>query len=688
MKRNLVVLQEGPYDCAAASLLSIIKYYNGYLNLESIREIISTSKGGTTAYDLIEGSKEIGFNSYGKKVSFVDIGKNKELFPVIAHVRKNNMYHFIVIYKINSNNKEFEIMDPSIGYIKISFKDFETIYLGTLLFFSKEKDMPKERKENKLLKMIITSLLKDKKIIIILSLLTLITFIFSLLDTLYYKIIIDGKITSINVLYKFLLIFTIFIIIKNSFIYLRNKLSIKINHKIELLINKETLKRLFCLPYHYFKNKSTGEITSRLNDLDSLRELLSNLILNTFVDILLVFISLILMFILNKKLTIVTFIILLIYIAIVKVFKNKLNTNIRLIQDSKGHYNHSLIESIEALESIRNLNIKNKKIEELESSYRTTSNLNKNLSFSYNTQHFLKNITYDIGLIILLSIGVTMVQKNLITMGDLMILYMIISYFITIIRTLLDKEVEISYALKNLNKVNNMLIEQDIEIITDSKLSGDIIINNLQYKYCSNSKTICIDNLKIKEKDKVLITGKSGSGKSTILKVILKYLPNYKGIIQIGNKDLKIINNEVLNNSITYIGQNEKLFTSTFKDNIILNRNINESEYEKVLKICELDKLRDNRKFKDDFIIEESGFNISGGEYQRIVLARALLKNSNYIFIDEALSEVNINLEKQIMKNILKEFQDKTIIYISHKEEIKELFKTIYNLERRDYERN
>lgn len=688
MKRNLVVLQEGHYDCAAAALLSIIKYYGGYLNLESVREIINTTKGGTNAYDLIEGSKEIGFHSYGRKVSFADINKNEKLLPVIAHIKKDNMYHFVVIYKINNDKKEFEIMDPSIGYMRVSFKNFEKNYLGTLLFFSKVKELPKERKDNKLLKLIFTSLLKDKKIIIILSLLTLITFIFGLLDTIYYKVIIDGKITSTNILYKYLLIFTLFIIIKNSFIYLRNKLSIKVNQKIELLINKETLKRLFCLPYCYFKNKSTGEITSRLEDLDSLRELLSNLILNTFVNILLVMISFILMFILNKQLTIVTILILTLYIIIVKLFKNKFSTNIRLIQESKGIYNHNLIESIEALESIRNLNIKDTKLKELYNSYKNTSNLNKNLSFSYNIQHFLKNITYDIGLIILLSIGVTMVQKNLMTIGDLMLLYMIISYFITIIKSLLDKEIDISYTLKNLSKVNNILIEEDNEIITKSKITGSILLKNLQFQYNSNSKTIFVDKLLINEKDKVLITGKSGSGKSTLLKVILKYLPNYKGIIQIGNKELKIINREVLNNSITYIGQNEKLFTNTLKYNITLNRNIKEHEYEKVLKICELDKLRDARKFGDDFLIEESGFNISGGEYQRIVLARALLKDSSYIFIDEALSEVNIDLENRIMKNILNEYRDKTIVYISHKEEVKELFKKIYNMERRVYERN
>ena len=96
MKRNLVMLQEDKYDCAAASLLSIIKYYGGYLSLETIRNLIGTTKGGTNAYDLINGSKEIGFDSFGKKVNFADIEKKQNFFPVIAHVKKNNMYHFVV----------------------------------------------------------------------------------------------------------------------------------------------------------------------------------------------------------------------------------------------------------------------------------------------------------------------------------------------------------------------------------------------------------------------------------------------------------------------------------------------------------------------------------------------------------------------------------------------------------------
>ena len=163
-------------------------------------------------------------------------------------------------------------------------------------------------------------------------------------------------------------------------------------------------------------------------------------------------------------------------------------------------------------------------------------------------------------------------------------------------------------------------------------------------------------------------------------------LPIISNTVLIGNKNLLSIDKSIINNSFNYIGQNEKLFTNTLKNNITLNRDITEYEYNKILNICNLKEVRDKRKLKDDFLIEESGFNLSGGERQRIILARALLKQTNYIIIDEALSEVNINIEEKIIKNLFNYYKDKTIIYISHKEEIKRLFSRVYNLERSMYE--
>ena len=109
---------------------------------------------------------------------------------------------------------------------------------------------------------------------------------------------------------------------------------------------------------------------------------------------------------------------------------------------------------------------------------------------------------------------------------------------------------------------------------------------------------------------------------------------------------------------------------------------INDEEYEKMINICNLNILRSRSILRDNYVIEDNVFNISGGEKQKILLARSLLKNSNYIILDEALSEVSFDEEKEILDKIFEFYSDKTIIYVSHKKEIIDLFKKKYKLER------
>ena len=139
-------------------------------------------------------------------------------------------------------------------------------------------------------------------------------------------------------------------------------------------------------------------------------------------------------------------------------------------------------------------------------------------------------------------------------------------------------------------------------------------------------------------------------------------------------RNLLNIDKSIIDNSFTYVGQNEFIFSGTIKDNIILSRNITDEAYNSILNITRVNEIIDKKELNDASYIEENGFNLSGGEKQRIILARGLLKNSNYILIDEALSEVDLVLEKDIIKDILKYFKDKTIVYVSHKEGLDELF--------------
>ena len=257
----------------------------------------------------------------------------------------------------------------------------------------------------------------------------------------------------------------------------------------------------------------------------------------------------------------------------------------------------------------------------------------------------------------------------------------LIYYFTDSLKSILDLEPNINYIKNVYRRINDLLlVTTKEELATNRFIVGDIVISNLSY---TNSLIPLFDNvsLKIEYGSKFLLYGESGSGKSTFIKILLKYLEDYKGEILIDNKNIKDISSNIISNSVTYVSQNNFLLNDTLKNNIVYDRKIKDEEYENVIHLCNLDNLRNN-KLRDNMIIEEDGFNISGGERQKIILARSILKDSEFIILDEALSEVGVKEEKEIIKKLFDYFKDKTIIYISHKKEIISMFKDKYKLER------
>lgn len=678
------VRQNGFKDCGPSCLLSIMKYYGCEASHEEVSYILKTDQNGTNAYNIINGSRSFGFDGYGIHLSYDEIIENKISFPIICHVKKDNMFHFIVVYKVKKN--KLYIMDPSSNKEIINSDEFKNIYLNTSIFVYPVKDVKCEVSKDSMLTYLFTLIRLERNSIIKLTIFSIVAVILGILLNYYFYIIVDYLLPHYNNYHLFVLsiLFLIIVLIKSIINYIKGKVLINIIEKISINFNNLVLFKIFNLPYLFFKNKSSGEVISRINDLKEFKEVISQIIVNVLVDCILVSISVIVLLLINIKLFALYLFEMILYLIIVLIYRRIFRIKSENILVSEGKYNKSLNDNIYGYESNLNINLINESLKEIQ--IRNIDNTLKSSSYSktLNSQMFLKELIVDSVYIISLLISAFFIHNNVITIGEVFLFNGVIYYFTEPLKNILDLDPNINHIKNIYNRINDLLIYKNkTEEDTLEEIKGDINIKNLSYSY-DGLNYLFKANFNIKYGSRALIYGNSGIGKSTILKIMLKYLNDYKGDIYLNNINIKDINKNIIANSFTYVSQNSYIKNDTLKNNIIYYRNISNEEYEKVIHICNLDKLRNSSKLRDNFIIEDDGFNVSGGERQKIVLARSLLKHSNYILLDEALSEVGFNEEKQIIERLFETFKDKTIIYVSHKKEIIDLFKEKYEIRKEE----
>lgn len=679
--KKYIVKQNGYKDCGPSCLLSIMKYYGVEASHEEVTMNLKTTREGTNAFNIINGSRLYGFDGYASHYSYDDIIDSKVTFPIICHCKKDNYLHFIVVYKVNRNS--LIIMDPSSNITKITKEKFKEMYLNTSIIiypvkqvnnnFTKDKNLIKTYiwlNKNELLKILFIN------IFIILLGITL---------NYYSYITIDYILPNYNhkLLISCTILFVLSLFTKTILQFINNKIIINLNKKLSKELNNDYIRKLFYLPYQFFKNKSSSEIMTRMNDLKLFLDILLSIITTSLSNILLILISLILLIIINYKLFLIYLIELILYTLIILINKNKIKNTSEELMINEEKYNKSLNDNICSYEINKNLNLINNLLifnQIKYSSYIKTKSTYQNIK---NKENILKDFISNLSYISFIFLSIIFINKNILSLGNFILFSSIIVYFIDPIKSILDLSESIDYIKNIYKRINDLLLIKSVkEEETDKIIDGDICIKNLSYS--PNNVDYIFNNvsLDIKKGSKFLLYGSSGNGKSTIMKILLKYLREYKGNILINNINLKDINSNIISNSFTYISQNNYINNDTLKNNIIYYRDISTNEYEKVINICNLETLRSRSILRDNYVIEDNGFNISGGEKQKIILARSLLKNSNYIVLDEALSEVSFDEEKEIISKIFDTFKDKTIIYISHKKEIIDLFNEKYKLER------
>ena len=674
-----IVRQQDEKDCGVCSLLSIIRYYKGNVPLEQLRLDARTNNEGTTALNLVLASQKYGFDAVGMKVE--NLNDIKRL-PAIAHLNLKKGYsHYVVIEKVTKD--KIILMDPAKGKVVKFLWEFQKEWSGVVLIFYPKQKIMVLKNDVTLFTIFKKVFISEKNLIKIIVLVSFLLTIFTIALGYYFQMFNSLYLNKypINYLKVLVLVFAIFTCFKLFLTYYRSYLENHLNKNIDCLITSDFLKHLFNLPLNVITSRKSGEILSRVNELTSIKGLITEIFITYTLDFLIVVITTFLLIRISSKLFLILFLTTIFYLFVGIITKKSIFEKAYQNISIESEFNNTVLENIKMINSIKNLDavdgtlnkIERKLTHYLYDTYKVNTILNK--------INIFKVSCYEIGFFLINTFGFYFVYKGIINMIDLITFNALLNLYFEPLKNIVDSIPKYSFMKASITKINDFLgVRAEILGEKTSTDGYDISINNLNYSYNKYQNVLKSVNLNIKEGEFVLLQGASGSGKSTLCSILNKYITDYSGDILFGKMNYKDLSIKTIRENIVYVGQNENIFTGSIKENITFGNKVSDLNFDKICKICKVDDVANKKTFRYESLIGSDEGNISGGEKQRIILARAVLKDFNVLILDEALSEVDIKLELEILKSIRENYKDKTIIYISHKK-YSNIFDKVINME-------
>ena len=652
--------QDGIKDCGVCCLHNIIRYYGGNINFEKLRKMVNTDKSGTSIFNLVNVSNKLGLISNAYRCEYSDLLNQK--FPVIAYIKVKKVYsHFIIIYQIKKD--KIYVFDPIRGYIKYDKELFLEEWGNIILTFKKtSKLVNKVTIDYKYY--IYNYIKKNKYTIYTISILSILYTFLSGINSVYIGRLIDN-INNQSFIFIYLLLVMFQIIIG----YVRNNYIINFNYKFDSKLMSNIFKHIMYLPINYHHSRPVGDIVSRVYDLYYIRDFINELFFSVIVDFLLIIVVISFIFYINRSLFFITLIISIIYFILYYLFRDKINGYLLKNQECQSEANSVMVENLLGIDSIKNLGLENEFFNKQIKSYHLFLDNNKKLN---NLLNVYSNISEFIKLLCIIII-LYLFTLSSIKIGSLLSIYILLNNLFSSYQKIINIDNLILNSKNAYRRLYDLLsVEEEKQTSQTKKFNNTILFKDFTYSY-DNSSNLNNFNLKINKNDYILITGKSGAGKSTLFKALTKQLKINNNTILLDNRKLSQYSNTYIKNKICYVSQNEYIFTDTIKNNILMFKKISKNKLNKILKVCMVDKILEDRNIDLNFLLEENGHNLSGGERQKILLARTLVKESDYIILDETMNEIDIESERKIIKNIKTEY-NKTLILISHRLDNSDLF--------------
>jgi ATP-binding cassette subfamily B protein len=661
----------------------IAKYYGKNYSLQFLRENCFINREGVSLLGISEAAEKIGFHTIGTNISFERLMVDAPL-PCIIHW---NQQHFIVVIKVTKT--KVHVADPAHGLIKFSKDEFIKGWIsnikgnsdsGICLLFeptNKFYETEFEQPSHKGFGFLFSYFIAHKRYFFQLFLSLLFGSIVQLILPFLTQSVVDIGINTqnLNFIYLALIAQMVLFISRTTVDFVRSRILTHISARINITIISDFLAKLMRLPIGFFDSKMIGDLMQRINDHERIEHFLTTSTLN-------IFFSLFNLVIFGIVLTIYSLNIFLVFFAgsilyglwILLFMKRRKDLDYkRFAQLSSNQSN--LLELIEGMQEIKLNNCERQKRWKWENIQAALFYINlKNLSITQYQQSGSVFINETKNILITI-IAATSVINGQITLGMMLAIQYIIGQLNAPIEQMIEFIQTTQYAKISLERLGEVHNITDEETIKDTKLTHlpsdkSINIKNLTFQYEGpHSEKVLQDiNLNIPQHKITALVGMSGSGKTTLIKLLLGYYKPTEGEIRIDDSCLRNFSNSWWRSQCGVVMQDGFIFSESIASNIALSDEIvNKEKLLYAIKMANCKHFIESLPLSYNTKIGREGSGLSQGQKQRILIARAIYKNPEYIFLDEATNALDANNEKVIMENLDQFFKGKTVVVVAHR---------------------
>lgn len=665
-----IIMQLEALECGAASLAMVMAYYGKWVALEQIRVDCGVSRNGSSAKNICRAAKKYNLKANGYVRGLTKL-KEKGRFPAIIHWGGG---HFVVLNGFRGNKAI--INDPAKGLLKVDLKTFVESYTGVYLEIIPDEGFKPGGKRKSIFAFAKKRLKGAIALVLFFAITTVISYVFTIVSPAINQVFVDYLLGGNNPdwLLPFIAIFAGIGFLQVVIAITQELYSYKIRGKLDLIGSTTYMWRILRLPIEFFSQRMVGDLQDRQSENASIAETLVNVFAPLLFNTIMIFVYLIVM--LNKSwiLTLVGVATIVIN-AFLSQYISKVRVNISRVQSrDRAKLSSMTSKGIEMVETIKSNGA--------ESSYFDTwseaqdsvyiqkikmAKTNQSLGLLPSFISLLANYS-------ILILGVYYTIQGQFTIGSILAFQGLLGAFISPAMTIINSGQILQEMRTQMERVDDVLeypldknVTREVKMDEISKIGGSLSLKNITFGYSRLDNPILTDfSLEIKQGQKIAIVGSTGSGKSTLSKLISGLYSPWSGEIIYDGKRIEEIDHEIFTSSIAVVDQDITLYEDTIMNNLKMwDESIEDYE---VIMACNDVQMHESIIARDggyNAPVIEGGKNFSGGEKQRLEIARSLASDPSIIILDEATSALDAKTEFDVVKSIKR--RGITTIVIAHR---------------------